>query len=445
MPTQQQILEAILLDNAGVGKTTGGGGAVDFARERNRQTFANSQLGILLAGTPMFDQMFEQQYYGGSLPFKYGQRPDRATLDRWMNKVMGQPQQAQLSSQQQSSLAALLGGGVNANRGMIPGSKPTGLNGLTDDQLNALYVLASMGDEAARNAAVKKRENEIRAGMDGLYDRTMGRVENFNKVAEEDRREQAYETQRAVEARNAARGLSNATNDQAFKLRNDDLLARDLRRLGEERDERAIRHDIALTDSKNDFVERITDHIPNTAGMIQLAQQLGLAGGGAGGSGGSPSSLSPEMLAALQGGMGQRPVGNRGPQVTPWGAVQQADPSGGLLRMPVSMGVMNPAAPILAQQNAVNAFTPQNVPIVPDRVPHRRDPDFLKLLPSVAAANRLRGNRGNTVKRIEWQDDLKQKGILGSLATMLGLQKPAGSYKIGSAPRRRRTVIGKGL
>lgn len=362
-PTKEQLMRALLLDNNNVGGWTGGGGAADHSRATAWAKFLKTQMGQLLANNPEAQKaMFEQQRNGGGFGMQYGKMPAEADLKRWLDKAMGGSQQpAAAPQQQQLATSAQATGSLSGQR---PGAQPGGMGGIGGDQLAALIALSAMNDEEARNAAVKKRETEIRGGMDDLYGRVMGRVENYNKAEAQRVEDQTRDAIRSSEARNAQRGLSNATIDGAYAMRAERDKNFRLQDLSEDTDERAIRHDMALTGDKNAFVERITDRGPDMSQIISLMQGLGQNGGGLFGGGGNTGQRGVDTSAALgqlQGLTGTQPT--QGPQMTPWGAVQAASPYGGLFRQPIPLNPMlNPSNPLAAvgmQQAAVGRFTPQ--------------------------------------------------------------------------------------
>lgn len=367
MATAEELMRAMLLQSNGVGaRTYGGGRAADHARGRDFERFRSSPLGKLFLNESMDAQRaaFEQFARGGAFNMQYGEMPNEADLQRWVNKALGRNPAAA----QQGLIP-----GRDSGPGAIPGQvglpgpigqAGAGGLGLNDGQLSALISLSMMADDEARNAAVKKRENEIRTGMDDLYGRVMGRVDNYNKAEAERIESQAKSQKRSHEARNAARGLSNATIDGAFAQKVDRDRDFRLQDLSEDTDERAIRHDIDLTRDKNDFVEGITDRIPDTSQLIAALQSLGAGSGGLFGSGaaGRPGGDGTPLVGNLQGLAGSR---QRGPMMTPWGAVQQASYFPGA-RQPIHANPMinplNPMAAIGMQRGMVNQIAPPPMP-----------------------------------------------------------------------------------
>lgn len=403
MPTQRQILEAMMLDSIGTGQLTGGGGAADNARARDKMAFAQSQLGMLLAGTPMFDQMFEQKYYGGAIPFKYGERPDPTLMKRYMDKIMGAGlndpgrSDGRAKKKDRSDSPAMMG---QAGQALVPpqyagapGQYIPG-RGYMPSPLE-LLLLASQQDFDARNAAVKKREDEIRASKDALYNRTMDRVGNWGKTQEADIKENYEDMLNSQKAALAERGLANATTLPSFEGEKKRKEERALRELSEQVDERYIRHDIPLTQDKENFVERIVDRGSSMQDIMAMAQQLGLAGLGGIGTGGSlapvgPSTgtsmrtTGPSSDASMQAGGTQA----TGPQVTmtPWGPVQKASyyPEA---RQPIATNIfpgnpLNPMSTLAATNAMIQGLVPQPGGIVPNAYPQNNRPRTAKPNPA---------------------------------------------------------------
>lgn len=379
-PSIQQILQAYYLDSIGAnGKSNGGGGAADFARQQAYANFLNSNVGRLpYANDQEKKAAFERLYGGGGSIAQYGQRPNQAALDRQMARTLYGQQGGGGSVGGQRLMPVPAGGSGSVTR---PGQAPS-LNGLTPEQFSMLSILAAQGDMNRRNAANKARENEIRAGMDNLYNRVMGRVDNYGKTEADLIKERQKSQDSSREARLALRGLGNSSGNEAFQQRSDRDTALQLQNLSERVDDRAINYDTALTRDKNNFVERITDSGPEFGQMLQLAQQLGYAGGYGGGQPGYTSRPAPGGQAYSPQGSGQH-----GPQMTPWGPVQSASYLPQIFRAPIAANpIINPANPMgaLNQQAAmVNQFGPgfqMQRGINPSSYPQTRSPEHYAAL-----------------------------------------------------------------
>lgn len=407
-PTAQELMRAMLLDNNGAGNWTGGGGAVDHARARDWAKFQQSNIGRLYANDPTKQrEMFEQQRYGGGFPFQYGVTPNESDLNRWVNKAIANQSGGQQGGQMVQAQQGMAGGGRGMVArtgsaagagpqagGFLPGAQPGGMGG---GQMSLLDMLAfsSMADFNKRNQAVKARENEIRQSKDALYGRTMERLDNYGK-AEEARIKDSYEKRLNDQlAYLADRGLGNATISASYIGDRKRDESQDLTDLSERLDDRRIRHDIPLTQNKEDFVERIVDRGPDMSQIMQLAQQLGMSGMGGGMLGGMLGGGSGQVQAALPGAMGgssqapqaaqymanQSMAANQGPTMTPWGPIKRASffPEG---RQPVNTNIFpgNPLNPLGMVQNIMGGVASlvgaNDRPLVSNRYPGRNgNPD----------------------------------------------------------------------
>jgi hypothetical protein len=363
----RDLMRAKLTDSvSGPGKNSlGPGGPSNAARDRHWQQFLNSAEGRYLnsIGQPL-EPYFEQKYYGGAMPMQFGATQDPADMERWLDKVTG----VGLNNQSAATMDP------RTQRTSVPmGANGTGVSGVTGSQqggvgadgiglpgafqptlLNA--YLASAGNSFnERNAAVKARENEIRASQDALYGRVMGEVDNWGGT-EERKIKDTYQTNLDNQlAYLAERGLGGSTVGAAFTGDKDRDQQDALLDLSERKSDRKLGYDIPLTQRKEDFVERITDRGPSMQEIMQVAQMLGSSGAGAtplsamfGGQFGQPVARSnkagltgtPQMPAMQQGGS----LGNLGnilaqqPLMTPWGPVQRAsyNPEG---RQPIRYGL----------------------------------------------------------------------------------------------------------
>lgn len=388
----QQLALAQYLDQIGAGKSTGGGGASDHSRAMKWAQFVNSNMGRLpYASDAEKKAMFEKIYFGGGTVAPYGKMPNDIEKQQFLDKTFsGIPGgNAQLPGRGQMPAAAIGPGNLGgAGQGGFGG---TGGGQFSPEQLSALFMLSAQSDMDARNAANKARENEIRSGMDGLYDRSMGRVTNYGKAEEALMKERASENDRSREARLAFRGLGNSSGNEAFQQRSNRDLALQLQALSERVDDRAMRTDIDLTRDKNNFVERITDSGPELSQMMQMAQQLGLAGGG--GLGGI-GQRGGQVAGGMPGGYTPQFPQQQSPQMTPWGPIQRASYDGGLSRTPLNAG---------PQINPFNPLGLQPVGISQSALPQRRSNDHYaalkkaigavpwyksKMIPSVSNARR---------------------------------------------------------
>jgi len=385
LPTAQQLAEARALQNNGVGQLTGGGGASSHGMSMAYAQWLQSPMGQLYARVTNGDQSklkaaFEMEN-GGGTNFTYGQRPDQPTMDRFLGKMFAGQGGQQMGGGGQASmglnplaLAQLQQNQTNPSSG--GGMGQNGLASLGPEAINALFMLATMQDSDARNAAVKKRETEIRKEMDDLYDRTMGRTNTLGQTQMDDIDQDAYDTKKNNAARLARQGLLNTTTLTSNDTRSD-MNAKRQRRQVEESVNREINNlDLNQKKDKYQFVERITDRVPDQNMIMNLASQLGAAStqGNAGGAGGSAAQQALQQLLAGQ--QGQR-AGRQGPQMTPWGPLQQAGQFGGMFRQPVVANPIlgnpaNPNAAIFGQQNLVNQFMPQRQPTRMPQ-PTRRD------------------------------------------------------------------------
>jgi len=201
----------------------------------------------------------------GGIDLPYGQVADEATLDKFI---------------------AMRGGlGVaNAPRARRPGAPPVSLPKPAKDEPTALETLLAKIDESSQKAFDRNeaRDKEIRGLRQGMYDRTMGEIDNFGKASSADLEQRAAESFGAIQANLSARGLGNSTIVDAFRGRNASDLAREQQRLSEMVSNRRLTNDQALTTDTANFIERQDDVAPNPMDYASLLMQYGQAGQGKG-------------------------------------------------------------------------------------------------------------------------------------------------------------------
>lgn len=372
MATQRQIWEAMLKDNAGVGRLQGGGGAMDEALARDKMNFARSQLGMLLAGTPQFDEMFNRLYRGGSVDARSGN----------FDKVFGgsSTPSAPHSSGQRASMG----------RTGMPTGERSPVNLSPNDILMQLLTEAERERLAAKQANIDKFDR----GDMMFQDRTkqvMNEIANWGEAGKIDLNERARDTIHTQLAQNAATGLGNSSLEAALRQRNAMDLAREQLRHSENISNRKASSYADLTKDHADFVERRDDIPPDLGQIYALAQQLGQSGNGQGYGGQNVVMATGE----------RSPVGQR-PQMTPWGPVQPASyyPQG---RAPVHDNIF-PLNPIAAQAAMVGGVAPQRQMVGSNRYPAARSPEFYQQLQynmqQNSAANQQSAARRNRGQRI---------------------------------------------
>jgi len=332
LPSAKELMKAQLQQNTQM-NGYGGGFAAQNARNQAMMRWMNSPTATLMrqynASPQQMNDAFDQYFSGGATSLD----PSRASYGQDLNRAVdkafygggggggGSLAPVKSSYRGGSVLGDMASQRPNANGALGSG----GISGMTPDQIQALFMLGMMKDEKSRNDAVKKRENELRDSMDNMYGRVMGRVENYGKAESDNIKERSYEMRKANEARNAARGLGNSTIDAAFAQRSGRDESRLLQQLAENVDARTIDYDINLTRDKQRMVEGITDRIPDTNMLMQIAQQMGSSGML---NGGGQSQMSPQQQAIEQMLAGRQRIQApqsrlSGPPMTAWGPARQ--------------------------------------------------------------------------------------------------------------------------
>lgn len=415
-PEQIALYRAMLLDNNGVGKLTGGGGAADHGRAMRWAEFLKSQVGQLLASNPAAQKAaFEQRYNGGGFGMQYGEMPSESDMNRWMAKATGGATSRAPTapiSQVPSSATPRRGAAMSAISEQTNPSKPMAQQ--YKPSIIDMMLLSQANAFNERNDAVKKRETEIRKSKDDLYGRTMGRVDNWGKEQETRINE---DSQQAIGDRLAyltSKGLDSSTILAPAMKNEERERNRKLQALSEAKDDRAIKYDIPLTQNKEDFVERITDRGPSIQEIMAMAQQFGSSGlGGMLGLPGQAGAVAADTSITPTGRPQPRPLPQpAGPMMTPWGPVQRASfyPEG---RQPVNTNFVpgNPSDPMSVLggiQGTVNQFVPQPgmlgsnaypIPSTPGSVATKLSARGKRLAALQASTNAARTRNTNRITR----------------------------------------------
>ena len=132
------------------------------------------------------------------------------------------------------------------------------------------------------NDANQKRRDQILSDLDARYNRVMDRINNFGHAARADLQERAAEAMGNIHANLSARGLGNSTVLAAFEQRNARDLAREMQRLSETVDTRAMNADMQMTADKAGFMERIEENAPDWGQLQEMAMRYGLGNEGRG-------------------------------------------------------------------------------------------------------------------------------------------------------------------
>ena len=157
---------------------------------------------------------------------------------------------------------------------------------------------------------------------------------------------------------------------------------RELRQVDETVNRELNQLDLDQKRDKNRFVESITDRVVDPSIMLSIAQQLGANGGGGlfGGGGNDRSNVANQLLQQLAGGRATpAQTAPQGPQMTPWGPLQQASPTARVFGGPISANPVladpgNPLSAIFGQANLVNRFAPPPLATGSNRYAQRRSP-----------------------------------------------------------------------
>lgn len=142
-------------------------------------------------------------------------------------------------------------------------------------------LLDAAGDVKSKTAEANKanldRYLEEKGLKQGVYDRSMGELDNWGGVQSQLNAETAQRNLDQINADLADRGLANSTNTIAAKLHSDRNLGLIQQDLSEKKSDRKVQYDRTLTGDIGDVVRSRFDNAPDPNALMDIYAKLGAA------------------------------------------------------------------------------------------------------------------------------------------------------------------------
>ena len=231
----------------------------------------------------------------GGMTFRFGQSPNDSQVKEWIGRNGGNPYRSA-----RAKIRGMPGGKQNSTAFRKRNEEAMAAAQAAEGNILQNFLADAQAKMDEANDANKERYADILGRLEGLYGRTMERVQNWGRTATLDALERTERMVGDISGQMAGRGLSNSTVGSAFRMEAEDNLNRNLIDISEKRDERINQADMAQTQNIAGFMERRTDKAPDFNSMMQIAQQYGLGNSGQGfndGSGGGGMSYQPNQRA----------------------------------------------------------------------------------------------------------------------------------------------------
>jgi hypothetical protein len=228
-------------------------------------------LGISQVMNPLNIAAYQQP---GGMNLPRGVTPSEFDVDREIAMGGGNPITNRMQAQS-AAIARQVAARRAAQGRQTAEAEPTTT---AEQDLIARTFAALNADRESANNANLARYDEGHGELSGLRQRNQDRVANWGIAAEDDLEERAKESLGNQMAMLASRGLSNSTITPAFAQRNSRDLAREIQRVSEMRDSRAVDADTRDTGNLVGFVERREDTAAPMEFMANLALQHAQAG-----------------------------------------------------------------------------------------------------------------------------------------------------------------------
>ena len=142
-------------------------------------------------------------------------------------------------------------------------------------------LLDAAGDVKAKTAEANKanldRWLEEKGLKQGVYDRSMGELDNWGGVQSQLNAETAQRNLDQINADLADRGLANSTNMTSAKLHSDRNLGLIQQDLSEKKSDRKVQYDRTLTGDIGDVIRSRFDNAPDPNALMDIYAKLGAA------------------------------------------------------------------------------------------------------------------------------------------------------------------------